>query len=443
MKDKNTAYKYKKSQVCTPPKVVNLFWDLTHKYRTNFKRVLDMGAGDGRFAFGGKYAKYEGIEIDKNYLNDTKLPKNATLRYGCVFEHQGKNYDACIGNPPYYKQNNINPRRRDEIAEKLEQKFEIQINRHCNLFVYFLWLGIIKAKPDGLISLIVPYEWVYRPSVESLRNYIKKQNWSVNIYRFKETIFDDVETTASITIIDKSKKSKKWKFYNIDKNFNVKKQKNILSSNNPILKHESRGDIWALRGLSPGTQKVFTLTEDERIDNGLHLHDVYYCVTSFMKVPKEAKILNKKAFRKYFIDAGHKCWLICSDKKLLSDSLKRYLNNISKKDRNTSTCKERKPWYAYVCHPKPQILYASGFTNHGPKVIINSIGAIAVGSIHGIHSNKEIKKYDLRDYLTKVNFESRVVPYSGSLKKIEVRQMNSILNKYLKENGKNDRKFNN
>ncbi len=209
-------------------------------------------------------------------------------------------------------------------------------------------------------------------------------------------------------------------------------KKMITGSNCSVLNYEKRKNIWALRGLSPGTQKVFTLTEGERIHNGLGMNDVTYCVTSLREIPKELEALDEKSFRKHYIDANKKCWLIRSDKsnKHLSKSLMDFISNIPEAVRNTSTCRNRDIWYAFAPHPVSTILYSSGFTHYGPKFLINKIGVIAVGSVHGIHSETDISINDLVRYLRNMNFQKRVVAHAGALKKIEVRQMNSVLNKY-------------
>lgn len=436
MDNKKTAYQLKQSQVKTPPKVIKLFWKILLSHRSSPNKVLDMGAGDGRFALGGKYSVYEGVEIDKDSFTNTKMPLQALIRFGCVFKDPGTGYDACIGNPPYVRRHNIESQWRERVINEISTILKINLNRNCNLFVYFICLAIIKTKLDGIIALIVPYEWVSRPSVKPLRDYIVSQGWSVHVYKFEKEIFNGVETTASIAIIDKAQNNGQWKFCTIDKEFNTHPKKNILGTRYSVLGYEKRGDIWAMRGLSPGTQEVFTLSEKERNDNDLKLNDVFPCVTSLRGYPEEVKILNKSLFQKYFVKAGKKCWLIRSNK-ALSSSLKRYLRSIPISKKNTSTCNNREKWYGFNCPPAPGILYSSGFTRFRPKILINKIGSIAVGSVHGIYSKSKINGSRIHGHLTKINFEKRVVPHSGKLKKIEVRQMNSILNEYSKRMTKN------
>ena len=74
MRKPRTAYELATSQVDTPEEIVRVFWKITHRYRPRFSRVLDLGAGDGRFAIGGHFSSYEGVEIDTARSPCVKLP---------------------------------------------------------------------------------------------------------------------------------------------------------------------------------------------------------------------------------------------------------------------------------------------------------------------------------------------------------------------------------
>lgn len=425
---------FQKCQIYTPHEIISGYWDLLRNYRPVLGSVIDMGAGDGRFAVGGHYKRYIGVEINKKHQPISNLPANARMFYNCVFEHASGNYNACIGNPPYVRHHEIEREWRHDIIRQIKADLNISFNEQCNLFVYFMCLGIIKTTSDGLIALVVPYEWASRPSAKPLQEFIRKHKWGVHVYRFSERVFSGVLTTASITIIDKNERADEWKYYNIDTKFNIKKRKGLSEASSVVLPYENRGNIWALRGLSPGTQKVFTLTEGERIHFGLQINDLEPCATSLREVPSISTALNKATFKKYFIDRGEKCWLIKSylpwDE--INDSLQAYLSSIPEDVRNTSTCTERDLWYQYVPHPTPKILYGSGFTSFGPKFLVNQIGAKAIGSVHGIHSTRRMNRNKLATYLKSINFEKDIVAHSNSLKKIEVKQMNGVLNNYLK-----------
>lgn len=63
-------------------------------------------------------------------------------------------------------------------------------------------------------------------------------------------------------------------------------------------------------------------------------------------------------------------------------------------------------------------------------MIVNSIKAHAVGSVCGIYAEGPHDWTRLRNYLTGIAFEKRVVPHAKLLKKIEIRQLNAVLNKF-------------
>ena len=425
-------------QVGTPPEVTSFTWKILKKYRKNFGRVIDFGAGDGRFSLRGTYNRYTGIEIDQKKKTINNLPKNAELKYGCMLDENAL-YDLSVGNPPYYRHHDINRAWRKKAIDVISDETLTSINELCNLFVYFIWMSILRTKGDGIIALIIPYEWVSRPSVKHLRDYIKKNNWAVDVFRFEDidNIFPDVLTTASLTIINKSKSDGKWKYYNVNKEFKITQRNGQTGTGKEVLPYVIGGDIKAQRGFSPGSQKIFVLTEGERVHHGIGKKDVIPCVTSFRNIPEALTILNEKNFKKYFIDNKTKCWLLNTERKV-SDSVKAYLENIPQDEKNTWTCQNRDVWYKYRIPKTPKILFSSGFVGTRPKIVKNAIGAVAVGSIFGIMSEKRIPHLNkLLDYLKSYDFESRVVHHAGSLRKIEVKQMNWVINQFYNKNGKN------
>jgi len=426
-----SAYELRESQVTTPEKVVSLFWRLTHQHRARVGTVLDMGAGDCRFVRHGKFKRYVGVEIDSSRSRDVALPKKAKLITNCVFKHRAVDYDACIGNPPYVRHHDIESPWKEDTVARINRELVVSLDKHCNLYLYFLCLGLLKTHDSGLVSLLIPYEWVSRPSAEVIRDHIQKQAWNVSVYRFQTPIFEDVLTTASVSIIDKQRCDGEWKFFDITADMRVVPRPAMAGSKRGVLKYADRGEAWALRGLSPGGQKVFTLTEQERIEAGLTKRDVQPCVTTLKDVPRPLRMLTKASFKKHFIDADARCWLIKSFQKRRSVTLNEYLKSVPVSARDNYTCRNQKPWFNYLPHGVPQMLFGSGFTKFGPKVLINSIGAHAVGSVWGIHSHEKLQKRRLQNYLLRMNFEKRVVPHAKTLKKVEVKQLNSVLNAFM------------
>ena len=117
----------------------------------------------------------------------------------------------------------------------------------------------------------------------------------------------------------------------------------------------------AVRGLSPGTQKVLTLTEAERVRHGLIVgEDVVPCVTSLRTILADVSKLDDDTFRSVYRDTGQKCWLIRTDRDPRRN-LEAYLNSVPAADRATATCLEREVWWKFNMPPIPDLLMSQCF----------------------------------------------------------------------------------
>lgn len=421
-------------QVETPHDVVQLVWSLLSKQRPNqvFDSVLDLGAGDGRFSHvKGAYREYTGIERDKTKVAKANLPLGAKLLVADALKWNGKDYELCVGNPPYIRHHGLEPAWRDSALKKIKNEGGPSLKKTANAYIIFLTQALIRTKATGIIAQVVPYEWVTRPSASDLRDFIKSKNWSVFVYRFDSDIFPTVLTTASITIIDKSSTDGKWQFGTISRDGIVTSVENASGTPAEVISYADGADgCKALRGLSPGGQEIFVLTEEERLFYSLRKgRDVRPCVTSLRSVDYDVELLNEELFKKLFVHSGARCWLIRSDLDKHSPELARYLESVpSEAWSRYSTCTNRKEWWRYRPHPAPELLVASGFTEKGPKVLVNEVGAVAAGSVYGVlldgaSSAHGIIAKRLRSY----DFQERLVHHSNGLKKIEVRQLNAVL----------------
>ena len=429
MRVKTRALSTRNWKVSTPREIIPLFWKITNKHKNLLYSVLDMGAGDGRLSQEGKYKKYIGVEIDKK-IKPSNSSANTSFEYGCVFEHKGSDYSACIGNPPYLRHNEISNNWREKISKRFIKNLNVKLDLRSNLYNYFILLGLQKTEKNGLVSLLIPYEWAFLPSAKPLRNFILANGWSVNIYRFNYLLFKDALTTASICIINKSTKISVWKYFDISVDNSITEVNSFTEDGEEALDYQERGEVWAMRGLSPGSKNVFTLTEEERKKYNLSKNDVRPCVTSFKELPGSLIILNNRNFEKYFVSQNRKCWLIKTDKKM-SERLKKYVKNVPADKRNSWTCKNQEPWYRFNLHPSPMILMSSAFKASGPRIIKNEIKAIAVGSVVGIHSNERINIDLIHMKLLEFDFKSRIVSREEGLKKVAIKQVNTVLNNLL------------
>jgi hypothetical protein len=417
-------------QVDTPSPLVRKVWDIVNKIRGPVGKVVDFGAGDARFAKYGHYKSYVGYEIDPSRCSLKNLPGHAEVVNACAFSEDICDASLSIGNPPYVRNQDLPEGWRQKAAAKIQQRIGVKVSGLANAWQYFFLLSLASTAEDGLVALVIPYEWVSRPSSEALREYIKKCGWNVDVYRLGDKTFDRVLTTCSITIVDKKAREGVWHYYreNEDESFSLMRA--LTGSNRKLLSYDrsKKALIRAKRGLSPGTQTYLTLTEGERARCGLKIGtDVVHCVTSLKSISNETELLDEATFQRDFIDAGKKCWLIRTDKKP-SVKLQRYLDSVPAKGRQTSTCTKRDVWWAFTMPQKPALLMATGFRVR-PKVVRNEVGAMALGGVCGIYGTSDAKTTKkIAQFLRSEDYKGRVVPHANGLLKLEINQINSLLN---------------
>ena len=108
-------------------------------------------------------------------------------------------------------------------------------------------LGLLKTHDGGIASLIVPFEWVSRPSAQPVRSLIQLKRWEVKVFRFQYAVFPGVLTTASITIVNKQKTTGDWSYFDISRDGLPTARKGVVDHPSGLLKYSDRGQLWAMR----------------------------------------------------------------------------------------------------------------------------------------------------------------------------------------------------
>jgi hypothetical protein len=416
-------------QVDSPDALVKLLWDLVRERRRSIGRIVDYGAGDGRFCPDGEFQEYTGIEIDPARRPGIELPTGAAIYDGCAFDFDISNADLAVGNPPYVRNQDLPPGWRHKAATLLQKRAGVRLSNLANAYQYFFALSLVSVHASGLVALVLPYEWISRPSAAALRNYIKAAGWKVDVYRLRGSTFPDVMTDASITIVDRSEASGTWRFFEMEPAGARQLPSETASTlgSFPYTRANSPTAPRAKRGLSPGSQAVFVLQESQRARLGLEVgRDVAACVTTLRRVPYSLRVLDEAAFNKYYRDADARCWLIRTDQ-TPSPRLAAYLNSIPEELRLSSTCRTRARWWQFSTPEPPEILVSQSFkATPTPKAMDNRVGAVAVGGVAGVYGTGG-QTTNLLALLHREDIVDRLVPYANELHKIEIGQLNSLL----------------
>jgi hypothetical protein len=418
-------------QVETPEVVIQAVWKQVFSRRSAIGKVVDFGAGDGRFARWGTYSSYTGYEVDRSRWSPLPLPSHAQLLSRCAFSEYIEDADLCIGNPPYVRNQDLPYGWRQRAASILRNRTGFEISGLANGWQYFFLLSLVSAKPGGLIALVIPYEWVSRPSAIGVRDYIRKNGWNVSVYRLRDEAFSRVLTTSSITIVDKAHDNSRWEYFQEASEGLYEKLPSVTLGQVGLLAYSSRrgkkSAVSAKRGLSPGTQKLLTFSDRERARLGLRTGtDVVPCVTTLKHLPYGVQNLGEREFDKYYLRMGKKCWLLNTSRPT-SQRLRDYVEHVPSTEYATSTCLSRDEWWKFRMPEVPDVLVSSGFVGDHTKAVVNSIRARAVGSVCGIYEISQRRRADIVDAIRNTKLSDRIVPHSNGLQKIEINQLNTLL----------------
>ncbi len=422
----------RRCQVVTPYPVVSAAWRLCTKGRFKPHTVLDLGAGDGRFALYGKYGSYLGYELDPKVRTLT-LPRNAKIRCRDALEAKGE-FELAIGNPPFMRVQDLDSLWRDRARRLIKQEAGVDPGPLGNLACYFLWFATLRTSADGRVCMVLPSDWIQKAATRALRSYILKHKWKVTLFELPSTVDFDIgkRANAGITLIEKNESCSTVSLVKLRADLRPRKgggSRRLISTRG----HSPRSDhLYAFRGLSPGSRNWFVLTEAERIEARIPLDAVWPAVGTLRPLPNTFTTLTRAAFTARYVRAGLRCWLLRTDSPGLDSAVRAWLDSVPKSIQENSTCGARAVWYDYTVPIPGKVLYSSAYSSsRGLKVVSNPSGVVHLGTVHAIHIGTPRQSPSrLVNYLKSWNFARGSVPWVGGMRRIEVGQMNSILSAY-------------
>jgi len=460
------AHRKKFAQFFTPQPIVDLMsdWLLGNN---QLKTVLEPAFGLGVFSRTLMAKKSDliikGFDVDANIFYTAKsffsTQGNVTLLLeDYMFNDWTNVYDGVICNPPYFKFHDFDNK---QIIKEVETKLKFRFNGFTNLYSLFLLKSIYQLAPNGRAAYIIPSEFLNADYGKLVKEYLIRTNTLRHLFvvDFKENIFDDAMTTASILLLANDKNTSKINISTIESKSDLQLIKNYISSYpnsdgefifNPI--ELDPGIKWrkyyqiqnslnynnlvpfsrfakVVRGIATGANDYFTFSASKAVGFSIPSENLLPCICKAKDV--KGNFFTHKNFVK--LTEKDESTFLFNGLKSDNEAVKNYiLKGVHEKINEKFLTKNRKPWYAIENRP-PAPIWVSVFNRNGIKFIRNEANISNLTTFHCVYpvgtdlfSNLDIDllfAYLLTDVAKEI-FNDNRREYGNGLRKFEPNDLN-------------------
>lgn len=419
----DTEHRKKFAQFFTPYDIADIMsaWLLSNK---NLNTVLEPAFGLGIFSriiLSKRNVSIKGFEIDKR-IYDTAVKEfygidsfELILR-DYMFNDWENKYDGIICNPPYFKFHDYDNK---VILNEFEKRLGYKFNGFTNLYTLFLLKSIHQLEDNGRLAYIVPSEFMNSDYGKLIKSFIINSGVlrHIAVIDFKENIFDDAMTTASVIFCAKDNYRGKIQFHNVKNksDFNIitevinkypkiTETKNTYNINDidPNIKwksyYQTQNSIKyknlvpfahyakVCRGIATGDNEYFTFNEEKIFSYKIPKNYLSPCVTKANHVQKPFFGIND--FNQ--LSSNNKRVYILDPVELDNTHIKKYIQYGEEQGVNKKFLTSRRsPWYSRE-NREPAPIWVSVFSRDGLKFIKNEANILNLTAFHGIYPKNNL-----------------------------------------------------
>jgi adenine-specific DNA-methyltransferase len=420
----NLSHRKKFAQFFTPETIADLMadWLIGNK---KIKTVLEPAFGLGIFSRNLIKKKptlnIKGFDIDKTIFKEAQSFFNTNSNVSLnledyMFNDWSNKYDGIICNPPYFKFHDYDNK---SILKEIENRLNFKFNGFTNLYTLFLLKSIYQLAPNGRMAYLIPSEFLNSDYGKLVKEYLVKTNTLRHLFviDFKENVFDDALTTASILLLAKDKNSTEINISTIESKLDLQKVVDYTNSY-PKLKGEftyKPSDLdpnikWrkyyqvqnsdkyknlvpfskyakVVRGIATGANDYFTFRPSKAKEFSIQSDNLLPCVCKAKDVKKafftsnDFKELEKNDELTYLFDAV----------KSTNSAVEKYIKKGIKEGISEKyLTKSRKIWFSLENRP-PAPIWVSVFNRNGLRFIRNEAEISNLTTFHCVY----LKQSDL------------------------------------------------
>lgn len=465
---KNTDLEHRKkfAQFFTPQPIADLMsdWLLGNG---NCKTILEPAFGLGIFSRTllnkNPNLNIKGFDIDETILKEAKTHfdsfNNVSLNLEDYMFNDWKNkYDGIICNPPYLKFHDYDNK---QILQEVENKLKFKFNGFTNLYTLFLLKSVFQLNKDGRAAYIIPSEFLNSDYGKLIKEYLLKTKTLRHLFviDFKENVFDDAMTTASILLLANDNNNSEIHISTIDSKSDLKLIKSYIDSYpkgkgefsfdpkdlDPTIKWRKYYQIQnsinynnlvpfstyakVVRGIATGANEYFTFKPSKAKEFNIPEANLLPCICKAKDV--KTNFFTSENF-KNLIKKDELTYLF-NGQQSKSEEVENYIKKGEQEEINEKfLTKSRKPWYALEKRP-PAPIWVSVFNRNGVKFIRNEANISNLTTFHCVYpTNSDLFSkvsidllfaYLLTD-VSKDIFSDNRREYGNGLKKFEPNDLN-------------------
>jgi len=460
------THRKKFAQFFTPQPIANLMsnWLLGNN---SLKTVLEPAFGLGIFSRNllakKESLKIKGFDVDKKILDEARIhfksQKNVSLNLEDYMYNDWKNkYDGIICNPPYLKFHDYDNK---QIIQEVENNLKFKFNGFTNLYTLFLLKSIFQLNKNGRAAYIIPSEFLNSDYGKLVKKYLLKTETLRHLFviDFKENVFDNAMTTASILLLANDKKNATVNISTIDSKSdlelintyinlypkekgeftfkpndldpNIKWRKYYQFQNSINYKNLVPFSTYAkvVRGIATGANDYFTFNKSKTNEFSIPKENLLPCIC-------KAKDVKGNFFTKFdyknLVETNELAYLF-NGKNPINKNVSDYIEKGVKEEVNEKyLTKSRKPWYSLENRP-PAPIWVSVFNRNGIKFIRNEANISNLTTFHCVYPtnsnlfskiNIDLLFAYLLTNVAKEIFSDNRREYGNGLKKFEPNDLN-------------------
>ena len=220
-----------RGQTLTPEAVVSAMFDWVDRAHQDVRRIVDPGAGTGRYILAGlkRMPQATGIAVEMDPLLAFALRANARVLGVSdrleIAVCDYREFELCpvdgrtlfIGNPPYVRHHDISPQWKTWYSNRLKAMGHAA-SQLAGLHLYFFLKTALLAAPGDVGCFITAAEWLDVNYGRSLRELLLNElgGRAIHLMSANVPVFEDAMVSACITGFECGHPSRSLRFNNVD-----------------------------------------------------------------------------------------------------------------------------------------------------------------------------------------------------------------------------------